>query len=63
MAGLMGSLAARTLAAGLPGLPVVLAGTPVCGYFAGELNLLSLGEQDARSLGVRVQTVRRWSAW
>ena len=59
VAWLMGSLAARTWQQVWLGWPVVLAGTLMCWYFSGELNLLSLGEQDARSLGVRVQMVRR----
>ncbi len=59
VAWLMGSLAARTWQQVWLALPVVLIGTLICVYFAGDLNLLSLGDQDARSLGVRVQTVRR----
>ncbi|MCP4401417.1 MAG: iron ABC transporter permease [bacterium] len=59
VAWLMGSLAARTWPQVLLALPFVLGGTLVCSYFAGELNLLSLGEQESRALGVNVQTVRR----
>ena len=56
---LMGNLAARTWPQVLLALPVVLGGTIVCSYFARDLNLLSLGEQESRALGVNVQRIRR----
>ena len=59
VAWLMGNLAARTWPQVLLALPFVVGGTVVCSYFARDLNLLSLGEQESRALGVNVQTIRR----
>ena len=56
---LMGSLAARRWQDVWLCLPIVAVGTSVCAYFGRDLNLMSLGDEDARSLGVPVQTVRR----
>jgi iron complex transport system permease protein len=55
---LMGNLAARTWQQVLLAFPFVLCGTIVCTYFAGDLNILSLGEQESRALGVDVKKIR-----
>ena len=55
---LMGNLAARTWQQVLLAFPFVLCGTVLCTYFAGDLNILSLGEQESRALGVDVKKVR-----
>lgn len=56
---LMGNLAARTWNHVAVSTPFIAFGTLVCTYFAGDLNILCLGEQEARSLGVNIQNVRR----
>lgn len=56
---LMGNLAARTWNHVAVSTPLIALGTLVCTYFAGDLNILCLGEQEARSLGVNTQKVRR----
>jgi iron complex transport system permease protein len=56
---LMGNLAARTWQQVMLSFPFMLVGTLVCTYFAADLNILSLGEQESRSLGVNVQKIRR----
>ena len=56
---LMGNLAARTWQQVTLSVPFILCGTMICAYFAGDLNILSLGEKESRSLGVDVQKVRR----
>lgn len=43
----------------MAGLPI-LAGMAVLVKYSRELNLLLLGDEEARSLGVRVTAVRRW---
>jgi iron complex transport system permease protein len=43
----------------MAGLPI-LAGMAVLVWYSRELNLLLLGDEEARSLGVRVKTVRHW---
>ncbi len=55
----MGNLAARTWNHVAVSTPLIALGTLVCTYFAGDLNILCLGEQEARSLGVNTQKVRR----
>lgn len=49
---LMGSFASRGWEHVFLCLPVVLAGLLICCYFAGDLNVLSLGARFARQLGV-----------
>lgn len=56
---LMGNLAARTWRQVSLSFPFIMCGTLVCNYFAGDLNILSLGEKESRSLGVNVQKIRR----
>ncbi len=56
---LMGSLAARSWEHVYLGLPFIVLGTLVCIYFSGDLNIMCLGEQEARTLGVDTQKVRR----
>ena len=56
---LMGNLAARTWQQVTVSIPFMLVGTLVCTYFAADLNILSLGEKESRSLGVNVQKIRR----
>jgi iron complex transport system permease protein len=56
---LMGNLAARTWQQVMLSFPFILCGTLVCTYFAADLNILSLGEKESRSLGVNVQKIRR----
>lgn len=56
---LMGNLAARTWQQVGLSFPFILCGTLVSTYFAADLNILSLGEKESRSLGVNVQKIRR----
>ena len=56
---LMGNLSARTWQQVWLAIPFMTLGTLVCIYFAGDLNILCLGEQESRSLGVNTQKVRR----
>ncbi len=56
---LMGNLAARTWQQVGLSFPFMLCGTLVCTYFASDLNVLSLGEKESRSLGVNVRKIRR----
>ncbi len=56
---LMGSLVARGWEDVTLGFPVILACIGICIYYAGDLNIMCLGEQEARSLGVDTQRLRR----
>jgi iron complex transport system permease protein len=56
---LMGNLAARTWQQVALSAPFMLGGALLCTYFAADLNILSLGERESRSLGVNVRRVRR----
>lgn len=56
---LMGSLAARSWQHVYLGVPFIVLGTLVCFYFSGELNIMCMGEQEARTLGVDTQKIRR----
>lgn len=55
---LMGSLASRTWEHVLVLAPVVVFGALICHRYARELNILSLGEESALSVGVEVKKVR-----
>ncbi len=55
----MGGLDSRTWQHVLTSLPVLVPGMVVLGFFARELNLFSLGEEGALSLGVRVEWTKR----
>lgn len=55
---LMGSLASRTWQHVMVLVPVILIGGLVATVYGRELNLLSIGEEDALSLGVHVKHVR-----
>ncbi|HWR38183.1 MAG TPA: iron ABC transporter permease [Patescibacteria group bacterium] len=52
VAWLIGSLAAKTWEHFLYGLPLVLVACLVCYYYAEDLNVLSLGDREARHLGI-----------
>jgi iron complex transport system permease protein len=56
---LMGNLSARAWNHVTVSAPLIALGTLVCTWFAGDLNILCLGEQEARSLGVNTQKIRR----
>ena len=49
---LIGSLAAKTWEHFLYGLPLVLVACIICYYYAEDLNVLSLGDREARHLGI-----------
>ncbi|MBO8138379.1 MAG: iron ABC transporter permease [Desulfotomaculum sp.] len=49
---LIGSLAARSWEHFLFGFPLVITCTLLCCYYAEDLNILSLGDQEARNLGI-----------
>ncbi len=55
---LMGSFASRTWTDVLLTLCVVLSGGIICLFYAGDLNILSLGRRSAISLGVHANMVR-----
>lgn len=55
---LMGSLAARTWNHVLILIPVIIGSGIVCYKYGSELNLISLGEINAKTLGVEVKKVR-----
>ncbi len=57
---LMGGFSGRTWDHVLLAAPYGIAGYAVARYFARDLNLLILGDETARSLGVSVALVRRW---
>lgn len=52
VAWLIGSLAAKSWEHFLYGLPLVLFACLVCYYYAEDLNILSLGDREARNLGI-----------
>lgn len=54
----MGGLEGAGWARVIPPLPVIVALTAVLGALAPALNVLSLGEEQAHSLGVRVEAVK-----
>jgi len=56
---LMGSLASRSWNHVMIALPLILLGGLICSFFGSDLNAISLGERQARSLGVDVLKVRR----
>ncbi len=56
---LLGNLAAKTWRQVGLAAPIIGVGTLVCTYFAGDLNILSLGEKESRSLGVDTLKMRR----
>jgi len=55
----MGGLDGRTWRHVLLSAPILLPGVAVLALFSRELNLFSLGEEGAHSLGVSVETVKR----
>lgn len=55
---LMGNLAARTWTHVQLGFVVVTFSLAVCIYYGEDLNLMSVGEKEARNLGVNVQRTR-----
>ena len=55
---LMGSLASRTWQHVVVLVPVIIIGGVIATVYGRELNLLSMGEEDALSLGVNVKRVR-----
>jgi len=57
---LMGGFSGRTWEHVWLAFPYVIAGYAVARYFARDLNLLLLGDETARSLGVSAATSRRW---
>jgi len=54
----MGGLEGRTWATVLPPIPFIVLLTLALAFLANPLNLLSLGEEEAHSLGVRVEFVK-----
>ncbi|SHJ62701.1 FecCD family ABC transporter permease [Paramaledivibacter caminithermalis] len=56
---LMGSLASRTWTHVLISAPIILISVIICTYYSDDLNLLCLGEKDARSLGVNTNKMRK----
>jgi iron complex transport system permease protein len=57
---LMGGFSGRTWDHLWLALPYVIAGYALARYFARDLNLLLLGDETARSLGVSAASSRRW---
>lgn len=57
---LMGGFSGRTWEHVWLALPYVIAAYAVARYFARDLNLLLLGDETARSLGVSAASSRRW---
>ncbi len=55
----MGGLDSRSWQHVVTALPVLVPGMAVLAFFSRELNLFSLGEEGALSLGVRVEWVKR----
>ena len=55
---LIGSLAAKSWEHVLYGWPLILAACILCYYYAGDLNIVSLGDREARSLGVNASRLR-----
>jgi iron complex transport system permease protein len=56
---LMGSLASRTWIHVIVSAPIIFTAVIICTYYSDDLNLLCLGEKDARSLGVNTDKMRR----
>lgn len=56
---LLGSLAARSWRHVLVSVPLVSAGTGLCVFFARDLNILSLGDREARALGLDAEKLRK----
>lgn len=56
---LMGSLASRTWTHVFISFPIILIAILVCTYYSDDLNLLCLGEKDARGLGVDIEKMRK----
>jgi iron complex transport system permease protein len=56
---LLGSMAARSWRHVLVSLPLVAAGTGLCVFFARDLNILSLGDREARALGLDAEKLRK----
>jgi iron complex transport system permease protein len=56
---LLGSLAARNWNHVLLSLPIVLVGSGICIFFSRDLNVLSMGDREARTLGVNAEALRR----
>ncbi|RKD21415.1 iron complex transport system permease protein [Caminicella sporogenes DSM 14501] len=49
---LMGSLSSKTWTQVMISFPIILIGIILCKYFADDLDIMTLGEKEARSLGV-----------
>ncbi|WP_425059195.1 Hemin transport system permease protein HmuU [Sporomusa carbonis] len=58
VAWLIGSLAAKSWEHVLYGWPLVLAACFLCYYYAEDLNIVSLGDREARSLGINASRLR-----
>lgn len=58
VAWLIGSLAAKSWDHVVYAWPLILAACFLCYYHAGDLNILSLGDREARSLGVNASRLR-----
>lgn len=56
---LMGSLSSRTWAHVLLIVPIIIIGTIIAIYFSEDLNILCIGEKDAKSLGVNTKKMRK----
>lgn len=56
---LMGSMVARSWNHVLIATPFILAGTLFCLYYSNDLNAMSLGENQAKALGVDVVRIRK----
>lgn len=57
---LMGSMVARSWNHVLIAAPFILLGSGLCFYFSQDLNAMSLGERQARALGVDVVKLRKY---
>lgn len=55
---LIGSLAAKSWEHVMYGWPLILAACFVCYYYAEDLNVVSLGDREARSLGINASRLR-----
>ncbi|QDR82854.1 FecCD family ABC transporter permease [Sporomusa termitida] len=55
---LIGSLAAKSWEHVVYAWPLIMAACFLCYYYAGDLNILSLGDREARSLGINVSRLR-----
>lgn len=58
VAWLIGSLAAKSWEHVVYGWPLILAACFVCYYYAEDLNVVSLGDREARSLGINASRLR-----